>query len=341
VGFWHVDTDTLASGRFVISPLAETFACLQTLYRDAAAHPAEQAWLERHRSAYRAMIAADPLTGPLLDAASGMRTHWIADLLTPVPAVETRPFEEELQRVRATPPERARANLVVSSGAELPAEFLDTDIAGRLADVLAWVWTETVEPTWERRRRIMEADVVARTARLSRDGWAAALNEMRPGMRWLGDGRLQINVYDFPPKTISGRLLFVPVTPKRGWVAWDDGPDFAIVYPCSGALADVGTTTLPQPLARLLGRNRALILLLLDAPKSTTQLVALTGQPLGSVGRHLRILLDAGLVRRRRAGRSVLYYRTAGGDVLVEGASKAGAADEDPATTAAERPRIR
>lgn len=324
MGFWQVDTDTLANGRFVVSRLAETFACLQTLYRNTAAHPAERSWLETHRPGYRAMIAADPLTGPLLDAASGMRTHWIADLLTPVPAVESRPFEQELQRVRDTPPERARANLVVSSGAALPEEFLDIDIAGRLADVLAWVWERTVLPTWERRQRIMEADIVARTARLSRSGWAEALNEMRPGMRWLGDGRLQINVHDFPPRTISGRLLFVPVTPARGWVAWDDGPDFAIVYPCSGALADVGATALPEPLARLLGRNRALILLLLDAPKSTTQLVALTRQPLGSVGRHLRILLDAGLVRRRRSGRSVLYYRTAGGDVLVEGASGAG-----------------
>ncbi|MCP9971972.1 ArsR/SmtB family transcription factor [Actinomadura madurae] len=51
---------------------------------------------------------------------------------------------------------------------------------------------------------------------------------------------------------------------------------------------------------------------------STTQLVALTGQGLGSVGRHLKVLRDARLIDRRRAGRSVLYYRTAAGDALVE-----------------------
>ncbi|MDG4862033.1 transcriptional regulator, partial [Streptomyces sp. T-3] len=33
--------------------------------------------------------------------------------------------------------------------------------------------------------------------------------------------------------------------------------------------------------------------------------------------RHLKVLLDAGLAGRRRAGRSVLYYRTAAGEVLV------------------------
>jgi DNA-binding transcriptional ArsR family regulator len=51
--------------------------------------------------------------------------------------------------------------------------------------------------------------------------------------------------------------------------------------------------------------------------ESTTQLVAPTGQGLGAVGRHFEVLLDAHLVRRRRAGRPVLYFRTAAGDVLV------------------------
>ena len=45
--------------------------------------------------------------------------------------------------------------------------------------------------------------------------------------------------------------------------------------------------------------------------------MALTGQGLGSVGRHLKVLLEARLVQRRRAGRSVLYYRTAAGETLL------------------------
>ena len=56
---------------------------------------------------------------------------------------------------------------------------------------------------------------------------------------------------------------------------------------------------------------------LLDEPRSTTQLAALTGLPLGAVGNHLRVLLDAGAVLRRRSGREVLYWRTALGDDLV------------------------
>ena len=45
--------------------------------------------------------------------------------------------------------------------------------------------------------------------------------------------------------------------------------------------------------------------------------MTLTGQGLGSVARHLKILLDARLVQRRRTGRSVLYYRTPAGETLL------------------------
>jgi len=108
------------------------------------------------------------------------------------------------------------------------------------------------------------------------------------------------------------------VTPRRGWASWVAPHRYALVYPCSGALADTGGPPAPEALGRLLGPARAGVLVLLGTPKSTTQLVALTGQGLGSVGRHLRVLLDACLIHRRRAGRCVLYYRTAAGDALVQ-----------------------
>ena len=66
------------------------------------------------------------------------------------------------------------------------------------------------------------------------------------------------------------------------------------------------------------------MLVALDEPRSTTGLVESLGLPLGSVGNHLRVLLDAGLVLRRRAGREVLYWRTALGDSLVATAGTTG-----------------
>jgi DNA-binding transcriptional ArsR family regulator len=78
-----------------------------------------------------------------------------------------------------------------------------------------------------------------------------------------------------------------------------------------GQLAEPGAYAAPAALQRLLGPTRAGILRRLDQPASTTHLVALTGLALGTVGTHLRILLDACLVERRRSGATVLYYRTA------------------------------
>ncbi|MFD4020551.1 helix-turn-helix domain-containing protein [Streptomyces sindenensis] len=324
MGWWQVSADTLASSRFVVSPLAEAVACLLLLERATAAHPGERAWLEAHLPAYRRRAADGPVSALVIRSALAPR--WTADFLTPAP-VPAPPgqappsFAEELARIRATPPDRARADLAVALGGPLPAALDRDDLAERAADAVEWVWTHTVLPDWPRRRRILEADVVARTAQLGRAGWAGALNGMRPGVRWLGDSRLQINTYDHPPRELDGaQLLFIPVTPDRSWVCWDIPHRYGLVYPCSGVLAEAGRVPVPAALGALIGPARAAVLLLLASPLSTTQLVALTGQGLGSVGRHLRILLDAGLVRRRRAGRSVLYFRTESGDALVHSA---------------------
>jgi DNA-binding transcriptional ArsR family regulator len=317
MGWWQVHADTLAGSRFVISALAEATASLKTLEQETAAHPGERAWLDAHLPAYRRRRADDPITALLIRSALG--SPWTADFLTPTPSDGPEPaFAQEVSRIRVTPPEAARADLLVSLNGPLPGPLHRSDLPDRAADLLEWVWTHAVLPYWPRRRRIIEADIVARTARLSQGGWAAAVDDMRPGMRWLGESRLQINTHDYPPRDLcSARLLFVPVTPRQAWASWDAPHRYALIYPCSGTLVDAGRTPVPAALGTLLGSARAGVLILLDTPKSTTQLVALTGQGLGSVGRHLKVLLDARLIQRRRTGRSVLYYRTPAGEHLV------------------------
>lgn len=115
----------------------------------------------------------------------------------------------------------------------------------------------------------------------------------------------------------------MPVTPRKGWIS-TDRPDSrgavhrnAVVCPCSGTLTEPERAAVPEAPARLLGAGRVSVLVLLHSPMSTTHLVALTGRGLGSVGRHLKVLLDAGLVGRRRAGRSVLCYRTAAAAAVI------------------------
>jgi DNA-binding transcriptional ArsR family regulator len=324
MGWWIVSADTLAASRFVISPLAETTASLMTLQLGAASHPGERAWLARHLPAYRQRLAADPVTAQAIRAALGR--HWIADVFAPAPEGDgEQPFAAEVARIRAATPAQVAADLEVSLAGPLPAELRRPDLADRLATLLEWVWAECVYPYWPARRQILEADIVARSSRLGHGGWVAALDGLSPGIRWLGGGRLQINAHNYPPRDISGaKLLFVPVTPDRGWTGWHEPRRYALFYPCAGVLAARDPDPVPASLAALLGPARARILTLLDAPKSTTQLVALTGLPLGSVGRHLQILRNAGLLHRRRAGRSVLYSRTRAGATLIAAQRRAG-----------------
>jgi len=75
------------------------------------------------------------------------------------------------------------------------------------------------------------------------------------------------------------------------------------------------TTT--ETLGNLIGASRAQIFLALDGPTSTTQLAYSLGLVKGAVGDHLAGLGRAGLVSGTRAGRSVLYRRTAAGDRLI------------------------
>jgi DNA-binding transcriptional ArsR family regulator len=315
VGFWQIGIDVLARSRFVVSPLAETVACLSALGGQHALSAPQREWLAAHRRAFDGRYAGDPFVRPFLHAA--IRPGWIADFLVAPPHTPGEPFATELARLRGTPDATARAH--IGLGDVLPDVLRADGLTDRTADLVEWVWTELVRPGWDRLRHVFEADIVSRTDRLSSGGWAAVLDGMRPGMRWLGDGRLQINTYDYAPMDISGaELLFIPTTAARGWVGWEEPPrSYSIIYPCTGWLATPVGAAPPDALARLLGPLRATVLTLLARPLSTTQLVALTGAGLGSVGGHLRVLLDAGLIARRRSGRSVLYYQTPTGKAVA------------------------
>jgi DNA-binding transcriptional ArsR family regulator len=301
---WVIDIDALAESRFQASAMIETASALATLADGRPAAGLEQ-WADIHRPAYEARVAGDPFAAALVEAA--FQPDWTAGIIVLPPQRNDRTFDDELRHVRELPLERARRGLSING--RLPEPLQTPDLAERAADLLDWVWTHTLRADWPRRQRLFEADIVSRTQRLSAGGWAAAIAGIRDDVRWLGDGRLRTTALDYPTRTITdAELMFIPSTRPPVLATWSEPHRYAIVYPCAGILADAPGSPRTRALARLIGAPRTSLLGFLTQPRSPSQLVALTGYSLGSVGGHLKILRDADLVQRRRSGRSVLYY---------------------------------
>jgi Helix-turn-helix domain len=323
MGTWLVPADLLARSRFTVSPLNETVAALTLLSgANPLAVPWQRTFRATHHEAFLELLAGDPVLKAVADnlwrPRQGAVPGWMADFLSLPPLGSAASFADELGQLADWDDERMRAELRSLRPGPLPAELERRGLQGAVRELLTWVWTATVAADWPRRRRVLEADIVSRTSRLATQGWADVVESLGPRLGWKEGGHLQINSYDLPTRDLTDarELSFIPVHSNGSWVAWELPWRFAVVYPVAGAQAAEDRPA-EQGLARLLGGNRARLLALLDEPRSTSQLVALTGLPLGAVGNHLRVLLDAGAVLRRRSGREVLYWRTSLGDALV------------------------
>jgi DNA-binding transcriptional ArsR family regulator len=325
MGVFVVDAEVLAGARFGVSPLAEVVGALGILVKPQPL-PWHAGWRRRHLGAFRDRLAGDPVAAALVEHA--FSPHWTADFLTIPPERADLDLEAELEEMLALTDAEVRRDLAVTGPLVSPA-LEAADLAASAADLVRWVWRETVEPTWHRRRRRLRADVVARVSRLSREGWSGVLDDMRPGMRWLGANNaglaeLQVNAHPNPPRDIRGSVLtFTAAHCAHGWVTWRLAPParYGIVYPVAGIFAR-SDRVVPDPLARLMGTTRARVLMATNEPASTTGVVALTNLPLGSVGDHLRVLTDSGLLHRRRSGREVLYWWSDAAHELVAAATR-------------------
>ncbi|GAB3438832.1 ArsR/SmtB family transcription factor [Actinophytocola sediminis] len=313
---FQVDADVLARTRFGTSQLAETVAAVSIL-QAAQPFPWHRVWKNEHVEPFRSRLADDPVTAAIVEY--GFSTTWIADYVAAPPERPDLTLDDELAVLSALSDDQVRADLA-RGRARLPAQLCGTGLATRTADLLRWVWRQTIEADWSRRQAVLRADVVSRISALSQDGWSGVMNNLRSGMRWLGAGELQVNEDSYPPCDVRGReLTFIAAHCRGGWASWRMPDRFAIVYPVTGVFAQ-DPVRAPDHLVDLLGRARSTVLVGASSAISTTGLVATTGLPLGTVGNHLRVLLHSGLLHRRRSGREVLYWWTDTARALVTGA---------------------
>jgi Helix-turn-helix domain len=317
MGTWQMPASVLATARFDVSALAEVSGALAALSRGP--DPGERAFRATHAEAYARMLAEHP--GRAAVAAHHFRRGWLADFLS-LPPRPGSTFADELAEIEALGDRRLRADLRESSPSTLPRVLTRPGLTAHVVGLLDWIWTYTLASDWPRRERLLRADIVSRTSRLASHGWAGVLRDLGKDREWLAGDELRINRQDNPTRRLPAEsdLVFVPCTHRANWVGWTLPDRYAVFYPITGELAPVAGVGDRDALARLVGPNRARLLAELGTPASPSALAARSGLPLGAVGNHLRVLLDSGLVLRRRSGREVLYWRTALGEGLVAAA---------------------
>lgn len=311
----------LARSRFALSPLAELENALRILARGPRRSPGP-VLLRRQPAFARLMSESD------LPALLALQTrHWGAGFVAPPPQGMGQTVEADLAAVRATPLRLARAEITTSLTMQPQQDrrvvevLRSRDVVARLADVLEQAWDALLAPEWPAMRALLERDVVHRATRLAREGWEGAFDGLHERLAWR-DGVIEL--HGRPDQTVhlggDGLLLVPSAYVWPGLMTYLEPPwPNAVVYPARGvaALWQAGPAPPPDALARLVGAARAAVLGALDDAASTTHLRHALGLPLGTVGGHLRVLREGGLVTRERAGRSVLYRRTALGDALA------------------------
>jgi DNA-binding transcriptional ArsR family regulator len=321
---FDVSLDDLLHSRFAVSPVFELSSMLRVLSRTRSNHRLPRAWAARLEPAYRAMRAEPALRAVL---ALHSRHHGPAFLSPPPAGGLTQTIEDDLAAARATPPPQVRREIrealdrAPCRDDTALAVLGHRDVVPQLTGALERAWRELLAPDWPRLRAVCERDVLYRSDALGRAGWAATFDGL-PHVRSRSGG---IDVSGLSaagrvPSDGSGLLLVPSVLVWPGTAAFSEPPwPRAIVYPARGAAAmwEPPPATDPGALGVLIGQSRARVLRSLAEPASTTQLARALGIATGAAGDHLAVLLRSGLVDRARAGRSVLYRRTALGDALA------------------------
>jgi DNA-binding transcriptional ArsR family regulator len=279
------------------------------------------AWLKQRRTVLQGLHKDHDLA--LLLALLSERGYVPAFLRSSLQAPVAR-FEDELNRIRQTSDEDARAELDRAlEGRTLDSRrrrALSSEAApGRLADALDALWKMLLEPSWRTLQELLERDVAYRARRLAEGGLARLFEDLAPAVT-LDGHELHVRQRVSAAIELDGKgLLLTPsafVSP--GVVTVLDPP--ALVYGARGTAALLGEgpeRSEPLALSRLIGNARAEILGLLDEPSTTTSLAHRLRRSPGNVADHLAVLRRAGLVVRRRVGRQVLYWRTPLGQATV------------------------
>jgi len=317
----ELSEEDLLRTRLAYSPLWETVASF-ALAEGLKGEPSEwEAWSAEVRPAL-AGLDLEPLR--VLLRVRG----YIPDFLLPPPSEAAPRFEDELARLRATPPQQVQTEVRLAYPGDTPgplAPYVDDPERAleNLARLLERYWDLVLAGRWPRLRTLLEGELLVQADRLTREGPESLLASLGPRFRWRAPV-LEVDKHHEEHVRCDGRgLLLVPLVFGGSAFVSIEGPWRPTVsYAARGTAAIWGSRVIDEdreaPLELLLGRGRAAVLGALEEASTTSALALRLGLSPSTVSEHLAVLDRAGVVRRRRVGRRVVYRLTERGSSLLE-----------------------
>ncbi|WEV25339.1 DUF5937 family protein [Streptomyces sp. 71268] len=321
-------TSDLAQVRFAVSPMWEVAPSFRLL-RAGTTYPVHRPWADQVRPRLLASGLDRGWLSELIPPTGG----YVPDFLNPAPTGPAPTPAAEREAIRASPADRVRQDLDHLArhegglGPRLralrddPQSFLP-----RVAEELAAYWELALAPYWARVRAVLDADIRYRARLAAEHGTGHLLNVLHTSLSWDGTAlRMTRRKQPLTRTTAGTGLLLIPSAftgpGLRTRTTLPDPPQLAYPARGVGTLWEPRSVTRTDALAAVLGRSRTLVLTELEIPDSTTRLARRTGLSPAGVSQCLTALRDAGLVSAHRAGRSVLYARTAAAEALLQAAS--------------------
>ena len=324
-----LSTEDLTKVRLAPSPLWETVFSFWVLMHPHR-HTLHAPWATRAR---RVLPGTD--LSPLV--AAMCLEHHCPDFLSPPPDASVATFEEELERVRATPPEVVfeevetllrvkKERIGLPPEKERLLEIYLKDPEGslkRLVDTLRRYHELAIYPYWPRMRELLEGDTLKRGQALAMGGVETLLSGLHPMATYSG-GVLEL---DKPHEAViesAGRgITLIPCVfaGRCVMVLTEPGYRPTLAYGPRG-VANLWISSAPSPngtaLEAAVGAGRASILKgLLPVPTTTTELANRLHLSPAAVSAHLSRLKAAELVEPHRSGRKVFYRLSGAGESLL------------------------
>ena len=323
-------TEDLTKVRLAPNTLWETVISFRVLLHHGG-DTVHAPWAKR---ALRVLPGTD--LSPLL-AAMCLEKH-CPDFLSPPPDASLVRFDEELERLRATPTEVVHTEVQMlvqaqkeqfgplSPEKELMLEIYLSDPEGslmRLVDTLQRYHDLTIAPYWQRIQEHLEGDTIKRGQALALGGVEALLSNLHPKASYSG-GVLELDkTYEAVVEPAGRGITLVPCV--FAWPRVDmlvqPGYQPTLAYGPRG-VAKLWSSSSPAPngtaLEAALGTGRASVLKsLTPMPSTTTELAHQLRLSPAAVSAHLTRLKAAELVEPHRSGRNVYYRLSYAGESLL------------------------